>query len=149
MFAAFPVTSAEIISGKAVVTDGDSIKIDGDSIRLGDIDAPEIKQRCLNGSMSYMCGVESKKALVEIVQDKLVRCEISGADRYGRLLATCFVGKQNINATMVQRGWALSYRRYSARYVAKEQEAITLQQGIHAGLFMMPWEWRKACRNTR
>ncbi|SUS06971.1 hypothetical protein DF3PB_3540002 [uncultured Defluviicoccus sp.] len=34
-----------------------------------------------------------------------------GNDRYGRVLATCFVGGENLNDRIVREGWALDFRR--------------------------------------
>jgi len=38
-------------------------------------------------------------------------------------LAVCYIGSIDLNAKMVERGWALADRRYSKDYVDEEAEA--------------------------
>jgi endonuclease YncB( thermonuclease family) len=40
----------------------------------------------------------------------------------------------------------VAYRRYSVDYVRNEDIARYLTQGMWAGRFEMPWEWRQARR---
>jgi hypothetical protein len=55
---------------------------------------------------------------------------------------TCSVGGRDINASMVEAGWALAFVRYSDRYVRQEQAAREHQIGLWAGAFIAPWDWR-------
>jgi endonuclease YncB( thermonuclease family) len=52
-------------------------------------------------------------------------------------------GQIDINALLVEQGWALAYRRYSMDYVDEENTAEASRAGMWAGEFMKPWEWRK------
>ena len=67
-------------------------------------------------------------------------------DRYGRLIAICFVGGKNLNAMMVNEGWALAYRDYSNKYVPQENAAREARRGIWAMEFVPPWEWRSGTK---
>ncbi len=67
-------------------------------------------------------------------------------DRYGRLIATCFIDGKNLNALMVGEGWALAYRDYSKKYVPQENVARKARKGIWAMQFVPPWEWRRGAR---
>jgi hypothetical protein len=85
--------AAETIAGVARIIDGDTI---GDTIevqearmRIHGIDAPELGQQCSRGGRSYRCGEESRAALKRIIAGAAVTCTIRGADRYGRVIATC------------------------------------------------------------
>ena len=61
-----------------------------------------------------------------------------------RLIAECYKKKININAWMVQNGYALAYRKYSTKFIAQENIARKEQLGIWAGSFEMPWDYRKS-----
>jgi endonuclease YncB( thermonuclease family) len=51
-------------------------------------------------------------------------------DRYGRLLAICYVGGQDLNELLVREGWALDYRKYSTDYLRAESAATRAGAGI-------------------
>ena len=99
------------VVGVASVIDGDTIEIHGQRIRLYGIDAPEASQPCdLNGK-AWRCGRASANALAEYIGRRTVTCEPRDRDRYGRLVAACIVGGENLSARMVREGWAVAYRR--------------------------------------
>ena len=81
-------------------------------------------------------------ALSDLISQKTVNCQVSGRDRYKRSIAICFVGRLDLNAWMVEQGWAVAYRKYSTDYVTQEDEAKQEKRGIWKGEFVMPWEWR-------
>jgi endonuclease YncB( thermonuclease family) len=130
------------IVGKAWVIDGDTIDIAGSRIRLQGIDAPETDQTCTDaGKKAWPCGRAATRELVELIAGRPLRCETSGLDRYRRVLAVCALPDgSDVNAWMVQQGWALAY--YSAVYRPEEVEAHAAKRGIWAGSFVPPWEWR-------
>lgn len=70
-------------------------------------------------------------------------CVPKGNDRYGRVLATCFVGGENLNDRIVREGWALDFRRYTSAYLEAEDEARRRGIGLWRGDFEPPWEWRE------
>ena len=109
------------ITGKPRIIDGDTIEIAGERIRLHGIDAPEAKQTCTDQSgKEWRCGQEATWALGRIIETYWVRCEGNERDKFGRLIAKCFTGPYDIEAKMVQQGWAVAYRKYSTGYVAEE-----------------------------
>ena len=68
-------------------------------------------------------------------------CATAGFDRYRRVLAVCALPDgSDVNAWMVQQGWALAY--YSDAYRPQEAEAQAAKRGIGAGTFIPPWVWR-------
>lgn len=138
---------AEELTGRARVIDGDTIEIRGMRIRLEGIDAPESRQECerANGRR-YACGQEAATKLRRRIAGRELRCVSSGRDRYGRALATCFLGKTDLNAWMVEQGQAMSYRRYSRAYIGEETSAKLGRRGIWGGRFMEPWRWRRGER---
>jgi endonuclease YncB( thermonuclease family) len=132
--------------GVARVIDGDTIDIRGTRVRLNGIDAPEAKQTCVANDRKYQCGLQATEALIQLIGSNSVQCEQTSADRYGRVIARCVVGSTDVGGWMVEHGWAVAYRRYSLAYVDQENRAREQKQGIWAGSFTTPEEWRRMKR---
>lgn len=127
------------------VIDGDTLELGHTRIRLYGIDAPESHQNCRNGSgYHYPCGKEATQALRTFIGDRKVTCSVRDQDKYGRSVAVCRAGKEEINRWMVRSGWAVAYVHYAKDYLQEEAEAKADHRGIWSGIFLMPWEWRKA-----
>jgi len=134
---------AGAIAGPAEVVDGDTLTIGGERIRLEGIDAPETAQFCQHpDGTSWPCGRAASKVLARLIGDHEVSCESRGNDKYGRLLAICYVGGADINAAMVRAGYAWAFTRYSDTYVGEEREARQSLAGIWRGKADPPWEFR-------
>lgn len=132
------------ITGVATVIDGDTIEIQGHRIRLHGIDAPESSQWCTDeGGSTVRCGQQAALVLDSLLQRQNCRFEVLDTDRYGRAVATCYVGETNVNAWLVREGWALAYRKYSEDYVSAEQQAQSGGRGIWQYQFEEPWAWRR------
>jgi endonuclease YncB( thermonuclease family) len=143
--ATFPAQAADI-AGQASIIDGDTHEIHGQRIRLHGIDAPESAQLCNRDGKPWPCGRRAAFALADRIGNLTVTCEAKDRDRYGRIVAICFAGGENLNAWMVRQGWALAYRRYSRDYIADEDTARQARAGIWAGTFTPPWDWRRGER---
>ena len=144
--ATFTGQAAETISGAAYVIDGDTIRISGAHIRLSGIDAPEREQSCMRGAAQWRCGEAAKESLVRFIAGRALQCSPRDRDRYGRIVAVCFVNGEDVGGWMVREGWALAYRRYSRDYVDAEKAARTHRRGIWTSRFEAPWRWRRAHR---
>lgn len=135
------------VAGIARIIDGDTLHIQETRIRLFGIDAPEGKQTCRIGGVDRACGEDATTALRRHVGGDPVTCRHRDTDRYGRMVAECFARGENLNAWMVRQGWAVAYRRYGGNiFDAEETAARTARQGIWAGEFVMPWDWRQGAR---
>ena len=134
------------LSGTALIVDGDTITISGNKIRLSGIDTPERDQTCKRAGITWRCGYEATETLRNWTYTKEVRCIGDTKDRYGRLIANCFVDGYNVNARLVYEGLALAYRKYSKQYVPEEDKARAAKRGMWAGEFVPPWDWRKGKR---
>lgn len=134
------------LSGSARIIDGDTLEVRGTRVRLHGIDAPESAQRCRSGGRLWVCGRDAARALVRRIGSRPVACEERDRDRYGRMVAVCRVGDEDVNAWMVAEGWAFAYRRYSMRYVADEMAAKAAGRGIWRGDVVAPWDWRRGER---
>jgi endonuclease YncB( thermonuclease family) len=137
-----PKVSSQPIVGQASVVDGDTIEIHGTRIRLFGIDAPEGAQTCTVQGKATPCGRRAAFALATKIGRQVVECRPKDEDRYGRVVAVCGVGGEDINAWMVAQGWALAYRYYSRDYVSQEQSASKAKLGLWQGEFEPPWDWR-------
>jgi endonuclease YncB( thermonuclease family) len=131
-----------VVSGPAEVVDGDTLRIGSVIIRLFGIDAPELDQRC--GTVT--CGRRAKARLVAIISGRPISCAPQDRDQYGRLVAVCRAGGQDINRAMVSQGWATAYRQFSQAYVADEAAARAARLGIWSMPFTPPAEYRAAAR---
>ena len=145
-FALTVVSSAvaqDRIIGVASVIVGDTIEIHGQRIRLFGIDAPESSQLCARPSGErWRCGQQGSLALSDRIGRATVSCQPRDLDRYGRVVAVCFKGEEDLSRWMVTTGWAVAFRRYSLDYVADEDAARQSRINIWSGDFDMPWVWR-------
>lgn len=143
---------ADELIGRPSVIDGDTIEIAGKRIRLHGIDAPEGWQTCLRDSKPVRCGQEAAWALADRIGSSIVACDDRGRDRYGRVISVCHLGSRegpDLNAWMVEQGWALAYRHYSLAYVGEEAAAQAARRGLWSGSFKAPWDWRRERRQPK
>ena len=137
----------ERFTGKVIgVTDGDTIKVLVNrktvKVRLEGIDAPEAKQ-------SF--GNKSKQALSKIAFGKIVVVKKTGEDRYGRTLGVIMVGSVDVNAKMIEDGWAWHYKNYNdeERLSKLEVEARKTKRGLWADPNpLAPWDYRTRQRTS-
>ena len=118
----------------------------GQRVRLFGINSPESAQLCQAGQKPYRCGQQAALALADRIGERTVRCQERDKDRYGRVVAVCYVGSEDLDRWMVEQGWAMAFRKYSLDYVDAEDDAREARRGIWQGEFEMPWEWRAARR---
>ncbi len=128
----------QTLEGVARVADGDSITLDNQRIRLRGIDAPELGQICTRRGTDYPCGRMARDALVGLIAGRRLKCESRERDRYGRVLAICSAGGDEINRQLVVSGWAVAYGDFDA----EEKAARRAGAGLWAGTFDRPQDWR-------
>ena len=134
------------LAGRAAVLDGDTIEVRGQRVRLWGIDAPESAQTCRDADgRIYGCGRQAAFALADRVEGRTVRCTPRDTDSYGRVVGTCYLGREDVAGWLVAQGWALDYDRYShGAYAAQQAEARRGRRGLWQGRFEPPWDWRQA-----
>jgi endonuclease YncB( thermonuclease family) len=136
-------------TGQFRAVDGDSLRRGDIELRLHGIDAPELHQECQRADgAAYACGREARAQLAKLVAGADLTCIVIESDRYGRQVATCSAGNTDINAEMVQSGWATAYTRHGSDYLAEEQSARSAGRGIWQGRFEQPEAWRNRHRDA-
>ena len=134
----------EILSGQVRVIDADSLEVNGRSVRLFGIDAVEQNQTCQDRrGREWPCGRHATEKLAAALDGQTVRCIVQDTDRYGRAVSVCEAGGKDINHWVVRNGWAVAYTRYSRDYEQAEAKARAEGNGIFAGSFIPPQEWRR------
>ncbi len=82
------------------VIDGDTVVINGESVRMLGLNTPE------RGEKYYK---EAKEYTSSLVMNRTVLIERRGKDRYNRELGYLFYGDENLNAKIVEKGYANYY----------------------------------------
>ncbi|SRR3989338_1320897 len=109
------------------VLDGDTFLMEGkNKIRLRQTQAPELN----------LCGgEEAKQVLEKLIMGKKVRLENQIPDPWGRSMAIIFVGDQNVNKTLIERGLVRYYHDntpFEAELKKAAAAAETNRLGIYA-----------------
>lgn len=143
---AVPASSGQaVVSGMIRVIDGDTFDVGQTRVRLHGIDAPEAAQTCTgDDGLEWACGAWVSDQVRAGFQGEQARCEAVDVDRYGRVVARCFVGKTDVGRHLVQNGWAFAYRRFSTAYVGDETTSIRQKAGLHASRVQSPDDFRSA-----
>lgn len=137
------------VQGRASVIDGDTLEIHGQRIRLWGVDAPEARQTCEDsGGATYPCGRLAAHRLDERLRDRVVVCFEEDIDRYGRVVARCEAGGEDIGGWLVREGHAVRHARYAGEaYLDEEAAARREGAGVWAGRFSHPEDWRRERRD--
>ena len=131
-------------NGKVVkVIDGDTVDIltpkkQKVRVRLLDIDAPESRQAYGNAARKY---------LASLIAGKNVFVKENKKDIYQRTLGTIFLNQININAKMVESGFAWAYRykgvANNKNMVKLESKAKQNRKGLWRDKHpIAPWDFR-------
>lgn len=132
--------AAVTLEGHFAVIDGDSLVQGGERLRLEGIDAPERGQTCRRDGRDYDCGRRALDALRGLMPAAGAVCDGWRRDAYDRLLVRCTDGDVDINAKMVETGWAVAY----GDYASQERAARAAGRGMWAGDFEQPRVWRQS-----
>jgi len=125
------------------VVDGDTIVLNGEKIRFSGIDAPELKQTCIDENQKVFCGALAKMFLIKKIGNETLECISEGKDIYKRTLAECFIDGESLSSFLVRSGYAFAYRKYSKKFVEDEKFAKTNKLGLWSMKFQYPWDFRK------
>ena len=139
----FFLTYNQVKSQIIKIVDGDTIHLNGEKIRFTGIDTPELKQTCIKDNELIQCGIKAKELLIKRIGNSNVNCIKEGKDRYGRILAECFIENISLSSYLVRNGYAFAYRKYSQKFIPDEDFARINKNGMWSMTFEFPWEYRK------
>ena len=74
----------------------------------------------MNGAI-VRCGQQAALVLDTKIRNKVVTCQPRDSDQYGRVVAVCSAGGEDLDAWLVSQGLPLAYRQYSTDYVPQEK----------------------------
>ncbi len=136
-----PNTTKEFYGKVIKITDGDTFELLLDNktilkVRMQGIDAPEKKQTDYNSSKSFLSSLIFGKRIKIIEKSK---------DKYRRSLAEIYVKDQWINLTMITKGYAWHYKKYSLNSQLAKAELTARKKKI--GIWknstpIAPWIFR-------
>ena len=109
------------------------IEIGGRHIRLFGIRAPALAETCRAGGEAWPCGKAALDWLKGYLEDREVACRERGRDEYGRMVAVCYVGGENLSGTLAREGWALNNPADGMDYAGAEEEAHLAGRGMWKG----------------
>ena len=82
--------------------------------------------------------------MANLIAGKVVEVAENGKDRYKRAIGTIYLNGKDINAQMVESGYAWAYRKFSKKYTAQESKAKSQKLGLWRDKEPIPpWEWRR------
>lgn len=132
------------IKGKASVITGNIIEIDQQKIKLHGIDTPELEQICYVEGKPWQCGLTAQRKLTQKIEGESLTCLGKERNNNDILMAECFVGRQNLNAWLVEQGWAVAERQDSRSFISHEIIAKRDRRGLYQSEFLKPSLWREA-----
>ncbi len=138
-----PLAAPAEIAGRVQVIDGDTFDIGGTRVRLHGIDAPEMGQPCTTDrGQTWDCGAWARTEARRLFQSRRAACALIDHDRYGRAVARCSVGGQDMGARLVAEGIAFAFRRYAMDYDLTEKQAAVAGVGLWSMTVEEPAAWR-------
>ena len=138
-----------VVQGRAHVHDGDTFTVSGVKIRLFGVDAPEMDQTCkMPDGSDWACGRWSRDQVREMLKGQELRCVKRVFDKYGRMVARCYLGKQDLAEMLVRDGIVFSYASFSRDYISVEKTAAVAGRGLWVAKVISPAEFRRQKREN-
>lgn len=128
---------AEISAKRPPVIDAVTLGFPGQPVRLYGLQGLDPRQHCQLGAETWPCGSEARSEVIFRINFNWVVCLEQGVDPGGVLTAICYlggVGGPELNAWVVERGWAMARPEESDRYLEAERRARQARKGIWRGV---------------
>jgi endonuclease YncB( thermonuclease family) len=124
-----------ILDGLAIVQNDGSLRVAGETVYLYGVYLPRLERTCRTLVRPTRCGAPSILVLNDLV-DGFVRCQVvrQGRDAVQGICTQAgrdlFGPREDIAATLVQRGWALAADNAPPEYRALEALARSREVGL-------------------
>lgn len=116
---------------KNAVLDGNHFYLNNFHYKLYGIAAPDIDETCLDKSGNeWPCGESAKLLLDSLIIDDATLCVAKAVTDDGICISECSVNGRNINAVMVQSGFAKVNTNETDKYTSEESYARSTKLGI-------------------
>ena len=132
--------AANVLQGALRVIDGDTFDLGGVRIRLQGIDAPELRDVCVDAAgHEWACGDWATGQLRQLLRDGRLTCHDLGERSYNRVVARCELDGADLGAVLVAQGIVRACPRFALRhphsrgYMSLEGQAVAARIGIHDG----------------
>lgn len=122
------------------VFDGETLGLGDRIIRLSGIAAPARGETCGSDTARGDCGAAAAARLAALLHGQDVTCRIEGHDGFRRGLARCIAGGRDINAALVEQGFALASISVLRPLEAAARDG---RHGLWADASQMPADWRR------
>lgn len=133
------------LTGKATVVDTSTIEIGGKRILLYGVESINRNQTCSLGGKLWECWAAAVRELQTLVDQGPASCDpVGDPDLYGRVLARCTIGSNNLNQDYVASGYGLAKVNETKDYAAAQKTARLAKAGLWQGKFQMPADFRLA-----
>ncbi|WP_417523069.1 thermonuclease family protein [Marinovum sp.] len=132
------------ITGVARVIDGDTLDVGDTRVRLFGIDAVERDQTCRHPTRGdWPCGRDVAQEVAFWLNGERLSCRPEDRDRYGRVVATCYLREADVGAVLVEAGLAFAYSKYSDRYETLQARALAAGRGLWTSVVVQPERFRR------
>lgn len=125
--------SAEIRGRAPQVVDPGLLDFAGRPVYLYGLRGPHPEETCPLGGGTWACGQEARWAARHRIADHWVECVVRAQGSRGEVFAVCYlggVGGPELNAWLVEQGWARAARDYSQAYAGAEDSARAAGRGL-------------------
>ncbi|WP_282607091.1 thermonuclease family protein [Pelagibius sp. Alg239-R121] len=135
--------NAEVSGKQSEVFGPAAIEVGGVLVRLEGLRAPTNEQVCSEGPVLWTCGRDARWATLNRLGNHWIVCQDRGRDSDGSFIGLCFlggVGGPELNAWLVEKGWALTDAIGAERYVNEETSARAERLGLWRNGIEPNWE---------
>ena len=134
------------------IRSGSQFVINDLKVLLFGIDTPDPDQTCSDKrGRPYQCGQEAIRQLKKFTGATPLDCKVmaQGQSDMSLVSAVCNINNNDLGVAMVSSGWAFANPYETKVYIPYEQAARNAKNGMWAGQFYTPSEWRRRKENQR
>ena len=109
------------------------IEVGGVLVQLDGLRAPDNSQICVEAAEPWTCGRDARWATLNRLGNHWITCLERGRTESGGFIGLCYlggVGGPELNAWLVEQGWALTNAAGAERYLEQETKARAERRGL-------------------